>query len=150
MAAGGTAMMEPHPHTIFLREQISLPAGIALAAEPFCEGWVILNSGDAPWLEKKIASLGWKFIVLTDVHARDGIARSASEAIRRSVRCALQSVSRDFNAAEIEQVIATRRLWLYIATARISSRQIQESPFLGGCEELSVHYVPETFEAGNQ
>jgi hypothetical protein len=143
-------MTELNRHTIFLREHISLPAGIALAAEAFCDGWVVLKSGDALWLEKTIASLGWNFIVLTDVHARDGIASSASEAIHRSVRLALQSVSRDFNAAEIEKVVATRRLWLYIATARIFSRQIQESPFLGGCEELSVHHARETFEAGNQ
>ena len=143
-------MMEPHPHTIFLREQISLPAGIALAAEPFCEGWVILNSGDAPWLEKKIASLGWTFMVLTDPHTRDGIAGSASEAIHRAIRLALCKIHKRFNAAEVEKIETARRLWLYIAKARILSRHIQESPFLDGCEELSVRHAPETFETGDQ
>lgn len=143
-------MGELNRHTMFLREHISLPEGIALAADPYCDGWVILNSGDAAWLGKKIAALGWNFIVLPDVHVRNRIARSAPDAIHRCVRLALQSINRDFNAAEIEQVDATRRLWLYIAKARISWRQIQESPFVGGCEELSVHHASQTFEAGGQ
>ncbi|MFP5229082.1 MAG: hypothetical protein ACLGXA_15815 [Acidobacteriota bacterium] len=143
-------MRELNPHAMFLREHISLPEGLALAAESFCDGWVILNSGDAAFLEKKVAALGWNFISLTDVHLRDGIARSAAEAIQSALRRALQSINRDFNAAEIESVEATRRLWLYTAKARIVSRQIQESPFLGGCEELSVHHAPQTFEAGDR
>lgn len=143
-------MTELIRHTMFLREHISLPQGIALAAEPFCDGWVILKSGDAAWLGKKIGGFGWNFIVLTDLHVRDAIARSAPAAMHRSVRLALQGISRDFNAAEIEKVETTRWLCLYIAKARILSREIQESPFLGGCEELSVHHAPETFEAGDQ
>lgn len=143
-------MTELNRRTMFLREHISLPRGIALAAEPFCDGWVVLSSGDAMWLEKKIANLGWNLIVLTDTHARDGIARSAPSATHRAVRLALQDVRRDFNAAELEKVDATRRMGLYLAKARISSRHIQESPFLGGCEELSVRHTPATFEAGNR
>jgi hypothetical protein len=150
MAAGEMTMTELNQHTMFLREHISLPRGIALAAEPFCDGWVVLSSGDALWLEKKTANLKWNLIVLTDTHARDGIARSAPEAIHRAVRLALQGVRRDFNAAELEKIEATRRMCLYLAKARISSRQLQESPFLGECQELSVRRAPAIFEAGNQ
>ncbi len=143
-------MKEVNRYTMFLREHISLPAGITLAVEHFCDGWVILNSGDAPWLKKKVTDLGWNFITLTDVHSRRGIARSAPEAIQIAVRRALQRINSHFNAAEVENVAATRRLWLYIAEAIILSRQIQESPFLDGSEELSVHHASETFAEGDQ
>lgn len=58
-------MRELGQHTILLRKHIMLPEGVALAGETLCEGWVILQSGDASWLDKTIRSLGWHSTVLT-------------------------------------------------------------------------------------
>ena len=51
-------MREFEQHAIFLREHIMLPEGIGLSGETICEGWVVSQSGDAPWLDKTIRGLG--------------------------------------------------------------------------------------------
>jgi hypothetical protein len=43
-----------------------------------------------------------------------------------------------------------KHLWFYVARVGIFSRYIQESPFLGSCDELSTTPVPMTFEARHQ
>jgi hypothetical protein len=145
-----TPMRELEQHTIFLREHIMLPEGIALAGETVCEGWVVLQSGDAPWLDTAIRSLGWNSTVLTQPYWRRGFANGAQDAIRRAAQLALRKVGKRFNAAEIGHVVVTKRLWFYVARVGIFSRYIQESPFMGICDELSTRPKPMAFEARHQ
>src|SRR5277367_6998112 len=91
-------MRELEQHTIFLREHIMLPEGIALAGETICEGWVVLQSGDAPWLDKTIRGLGWNSNVLTRMYWRSGYANSTQGAIYRAAQLALRKVDERFNA----------------------------------------------------
>src|ERR1700748_1116898 len=94
-----TPMRELEQHTIFLREHIMLPEGIALAGETICEGWVVLKSGDAPWLDTAIRSLGWNSTVLTQLYWSRGFANSAQDAVYRAAQLALRKVGKRFNAA---------------------------------------------------
>lgn len=136
--------------TIFLREHIMLPEGIALAGNEICEGWVVLQSGDAMWLDKTIRDLGWNSNVLTQVGWRRGYANRAQDAIYRAAQLALRKVDKRFNAAEIGHLGVVKHLWFYVARVGIFSRYIQESPFLGICDELSAQPVPTTFESRQQ
>lgn len=61
----GVLMRELKQHTTFLRESIVLPEGISFTGETFCEGWTLLESGDASWLDTAIRSAGWNSFVLT-------------------------------------------------------------------------------------
>ena len=140
-------MRELEEHTIFLREHIMLPEGIALAGETICEGWVVLQSGDAPWLDKTIRGLGWNSNALTRMYWKSGFAICAQNAIRRAAQLALRKVNKRFNTAEIGHVAVAKHLWFYVARVGIFSRYIQESPFLGSCDELSTPPVPTTFDA---
>lgn len=143
-------MRELEQRTIFLREHIMLPEGIALAGEPICEGWVILQSGDAMWLDKAIRDLGWNSNVLTKMYWRSGYANRAQDAIDRAAQLALRKVNERFNAAEIGHIIVAKHLWFYVARLGIFSRYIQEGPFVGGCDELSAGPVQMTFESRHE
>lgn len=143
-------MRELEQHTIFLREHIMLPEGIALAGETICEGWVVLQSGDAPWLDTAIRSLGWNSTVLTQLYWSRGFANHAPDAIYRAAQLALRKVDKRFNAAEIGHIVVAKRLWFCVARVGIFSRFIQESPFLGICDELSTWPGPMTFESRHQ
>jgi len=137
-------------NTIFLREHIMLPEGVALVREIFCEGWSVLQSGDAPWLDKTIRGLGWNSTVLTRKYWKSGFAAGAQDAIHRAAQLALRKISKRFNAAEIGHVVVAKYLWFYLARVSISPRYIQESPFLGICNELSTPFVPVAFDGGNR
>lgn len=143
-------MRELEQHTIFLRKHIMLPEGIDLADETICEGWVVLQSGDAPWLDKTIRGLGWNSNVLTKMYWRSGYANRAQEAIQRATQLALRKVDKRFNAAEIGHIVVAKHLWFFVARVGIFPRYIQESPFLGSCDELLTPPVPMTFDARHE
>lgn len=143
-------MRELEQHTIFLREHIMLPEGIALAGNSICEGWIVLQSGDAMWLDTAIRGLGWNSNVLTRMYSRSGYANRAQDAIYRAARLALRKVDKRFNAAEIGHVAVVKHLWFYAARVGIFSRYIQESPFLGSCDELSTRPAQMDFEVKHE
>ena len=131
-------MRELKPHTIFLREHIMLPQGIAFAGEPICDGWVVLQPGDALWLNKTVEGLGWNFNVLTRMYWRSGYASRAQDAIHKAVQLILRKVAKRFNAAEIGHIVVVKHLWFYVARVGIFSRYIQESSPWGTCDEPST------------
>ena len=131
-------MRELKQHTTFLRESIVLPEGISFTGETFCEGWTLLESGDASWLDTAIRSAGWNSFVLTKKHWRSGFGPYSQNALQKTVRLALRKIDRNHNAAEIEHVEVTKYLWFYLAKISILARQIQRSPFLDMVADLSV------------
>jgi len=143
-------MRELDQQTIFLREHIMLPEGIAVAGQAFCEGWVVLQSCDAPWLDKTIRSLGWNSAVLTKMYWKSGFGTYPQGAIHRAALLALRKVGKRFNAAEIGHVVVVKHLWFYLARVGIFSRYIQEGPFLGICDELSTSLAPTGLSARHQ
>ena len=140
-------MRELEQHTIFLREHVILPQGIALAGETICEGWVVLQPSDALRFNETAQGVGCNFNVLTRMYWKTGYANHAQDAIRRAVQLILRKVAKRFNAAEIGHIVVDKHLWFYVARVGIFSRYIQESPFLGSCDELSTPPVPTTFDA---
>jgi hypothetical protein len=131
-------MRELKQHTTFLRESIMLPEGISFTGEAFREGWTLLESVDASWLDTAICGAGWNSFVLPKKHWRSGFGPYSQDALQKTVRLALLKIDRNHNAAEIEHVEVTRYLWFYIAKVSILERQIQRSPFLGMVGDLSV------------
>ena len=63
-------MRELKQHTTFLRERIVLPEGISFTGETFREGWTLLKSDNASWLDSAIRKAGWNSFVLTKEHWR--------------------------------------------------------------------------------
>jgi hypothetical protein len=131
-------MRELEQHTIFLREHVLLPEGIALSGDFFCEGWLVLQSGSALWLDKTIRDIGWNSYVLTKLYWKRGFSTYARDAICRAAQLALREVEERFNSAEIGRIVVTKYLWFYVAKVGIFSRSIQESPFIGISDELST------------
>jgi hypothetical protein len=123
---------------------------MTLAGQVFSAGWIVVESGDASWLDITIRSLGWNSNVLTRLHSKTGFGSRAQDAIRRAAHLALRKVNKRFNAAKVTSVVLTKRLWFYHAIVGIVFRSIQESPFMGTCAELSTSLGPMTFEARHQ
>jgi hypothetical protein len=88
--------------------------------------------------------------VLTQLYWSRGFANRPQDAIYRAAQLALRKVGKRFNAAEIGHIVVTKYLWFYVARVGIFSRYIQESPFLGICDELSTRPEPMTFKSGHQ
>jgi hypothetical protein len=135
-------MQELKQHTTFLRERVALPEGISIFGETFCEGWTLLKSDEASWLDSAIRRAGWNSFVLTKEHWRSGFGPYSQDALQKTVRLALRRIGRNHNVAEIEQIKVTKYLWFYLVKISILASQIQRSPFLGMVDELSVPPEP--------
>ena len=88
--------------------------------------------------------------MLTKLHWSRGFATDAQGAVRRAAQLARRKVDKRFGAAEIGHVVVAKYLWFYLARVSIFPRYIQESPFLGFCDELSTPFVPMAFDGGDQ
>ncbi len=105
---GSVTMQELKQHTTFLRERVVLPEGISIFGETFCEGWTLLKSEEASWLDSGIRKAGWNSFVLTKEHWRSGFGLYSQDALQKTVRVALRQIGRNHNAAEIEQIKVTK------------------------------------------
>lgn len=139
-------MRELKQHTTFLRENIELPEGISITGATFFEGWTLLKSEDASWLDVAIRKAGWNYFVFTKEHWRSGFGPDFQDSLKKTVQLALRKINRNHNAAEIQQVEVTRYLWFYLVKVSILARQIQRSPFLGMVDELSMLPEPPVCE----
>jgi hypothetical protein len=89
------------PHSVFLRTGCTLPDGIGLIQEPFCDKWAMVEDMAASSLDRKIRGAGWHFFWLQASSSRLGFGRTAKTAIHRALTVALKQVGGRFNAAEL-------------------------------------------------
>ena len=59
-------MQDIAERTMLIRGNPALPDELKLKTVAFQEGWNIVQSGDAHWLEKKIRKYGWHFIWIAE------------------------------------------------------------------------------------
>jgi len=127
---------------MLLRERTELPAGLKLATEEFRDGWNFVRTGKAPRLQKKIRTLGWNFIKVSDSSLRSGVGDTSQLAIASALGLALRRVSEHFNAVEVEHIEITQYPWFYLARVRVYPCRIQQGMLLVvPDEELPVPMV---------
>jgi hypothetical protein len=113
--------------TVLLRGSMALPYDFELVKAEFQEGWNLVQSGDARWLEQKIRQYGWHFTWIAEKSMRGGVGQTSQKAIAGALKVALRGVSEHYNAAEVEHIKLTRYPWFFLASVRVYPYQIQQS-----------------------
>jgi hypothetical protein len=123
---------EVHPmpniaeRTVLLRGSITLPDDLKLVTAEFQEGWNLVRSGDANWLDKGVRKSGWHFTWIAEKSLRGGVGQTSGEAIASALKFALRGVDKRYNAAEVEHIKLTRYPWFFVASVRVYPYQIQQ------------------------
>jgi hypothetical protein len=120
--------------TMLLRGHVELPDSLTLATEEFREGWNLVGSGNAQWLDKEVRRRGWHFIWIAAGSLRSGVGKTSQEAIAVALKLALRRVSDRFNAAEVKYVELRQYPWFVLARVRVCPYQIQRDADLGAPE----------------
>jgi hypothetical protein len=129
------------PHAMFLRIGCTLPDGLVLRQEPFCEAWASVE-GTMPFiLDAKVRSLGWHFMGLEDAYSRLGIGLTATSAICNAISRALDRVKSRFNAAELYSIKVPKCPGFRVAKITLHSRHIQKGASLGLIDEMTIRQL---------
>lgn len=123
-------------YAIFLRTECSLPPGLALIQEPFCESWMSVEDTTASSLDIKVRSSDWHFMWLAEAHSCLGIGRTAESACVNAITLALKKIQQRFNAAELSLLKITKYPGFMVARVVLQPRQIQQQASLGHGDEM--------------
>lgn len=124
------------PYAVFLRTGCSLPRGLALTQEPFCERWLSVEDTTAAALDLALRNADWHFMWLTEAHSRRGFGRTVESARKKAITLALKKVPERFNAAELSLIKITKYLGFQIVRATLHTRQIQQHASVGLVDEM--------------
>jgi len=122
--------------TMLLRADTKLPVGLKFATEEFREGWNLVCSGDAQWIDKKIRGRRWHFTLIDEAFLRSGVGETSQEAIDCALKLALRRLSVHFNAAEVEHIELKQYPWFFLAKVKVHPYQIQQSAALPAIDQV--------------
>jgi hypothetical protein len=127
---------------MFLRTGCTLPDGIDLRQEQFCEKWMSVEDTTAAALDVKIRNAGWHFMWLQDTHSRFAVGRTAESAIGKAIAFALNQVNGRFNAAELNSINVREFPGFEIAKVTLHARQIQQAASFGFVDDMTSRQAP--------
>lgn len=111
---------------LLLRSQASLPEGLRLARNGFCEGWCSVRTRNARWLAKEICARGWSFDRVVGGLRGNGVGETSQDAITGALKLALRQISEQFTAVEVERIQLTQYPWFFLARASVFPIRIQQ------------------------
>lgn len=113
------------PGSVFIRQGTRLPDGLKAQVFEDCD-W--LHIGNAPTVEEKLHSAGWRYLeLLGKEQSVTMFGMRPIEALRKATLQALNRVPQHRNAAEVLDVKMTNVGGVFFATLCMVPRQIQES-----------------------
>ncbi|MGA2571048.1 MAG: hypothetical protein ABSF23_11065 [Terracidiphilus sp.] len=130
------------PHSVFLRKECILPERLDPLTEPVGENWTLVEEITAPVLDTMIRRMGWHFLCVLRPYYRRGFGVTEADAVRRALARALRGVARQYNAAELVSVRATKHLGLHIANVTLQPRLIQQHTWLDFPDKRHPQAVP--------
>lgn len=129
-------------HSVFLRKECILPERLDPLTEPVGENWTLVEEITAPVLDTMIRRMGWHFLCVLRPYYRRGLGITEADAVRRALARALRGVARQYNAAELVSVQATKYLGLHIANVTLQPRLIQQHTWLDFPDKRQPQVVP--------
>jgi hypothetical protein len=126
---------------IFLRAGCTLPDGLDLRQEQFCETWVSVDDTLSTMLDAKIRTAGWHFMWLDDGYSCHGFGLTEASAITKAITRALGQVKSRFNAAELESTKVSKYPGFQIAKITLHARQIQQQAYLSLIDEITLRQL---------
>jgi hypothetical protein len=127
---------------MFLRTGCTLPDGIDLIQEQFCEKWMLVTDTIAAALDVNIRNVGWHFMWFAGSYSRLGAGRTAESAIGKAITLALNQVNGRFNAAELDSIHVRKYPGFRVAKVTLHARHIQQAASLGLVDEMTIRQVP--------
>lgn len=126
---------------VFLRAGCTIPDGMNLGQERFCEKWMSVEALMPIALEAQIRNRGWHFIWLEDAYSCRGTGLTEAAAVTKAVARALGQVKSGFNAAELESVKVSKYPGFWIAKITLCARQIQEPAYLSLIDKITIRQL---------
>jgi hypothetical protein len=123
--------------TIIVRDQIQLPDELNLETEVFPEGWKVVQSGNAYWLDQQIRAYGWHFVRPSQGLLRSGVGQTPEEALTHASKLALRRIEARFNAVEVRSFEMSNYPGFCIARLQVFPCQIQMNAVLSPSGEDS-------------
>lgn len=113
--------------TILIRDDASLPAGLAIEREVFLPGWKAVKNFDGYELGREIEEAKWHFFYLAGEIRVAVLGRDRSKTLRRAVKCVLaKHAEQKFNSLEITKVVSKQFLGVPFMNVTAHSRHIQQ------------------------
>jgi hypothetical protein len=112
--------------TILIRENVLLPAGLAIENEVFLPGWRVIKNLRST-LARNIEGANWTFFYLAGEIRATVLGRDRPGTLRRAVKCVLaKQKGQKFNSLEITKVVSKRFLGIPFMSVTAHSRHIQQ------------------------
>src|SRR2546430_7982841 len=113
--------------TLLIRENVLLPAGLAVDSEVFLSGWRIVKNLDRSALTRKIEGANWNFFYLAGEIRATVLGRDRPGALCRAVKRVLaKQEGWKFNSLEITKAVSKRFLGIPFMSVTAHSRHIQQ------------------------
>lgn len=129
-------------HSVFLRNDCTLPKTLDPLRSPFGEQWALVDQIPASVFDTMIRQAGWHFIWMSGSCSRRGFARTQDKAVERALGRALGAVSRQSNAADFESVQVTKYPGFLVANVTVQRRRIQQKSVLEAADPKLPQAIP--------
>ena len=96
----------------------------------------------APVLDTMIRRMGWHFLCVLRPYRRRGYGLTEADAAQRALAGALKRLARQYNAAELVSVQATKYPGFHVANVTLQPRLIQQHTWLDFPDERHPQTVP--------
>jgi hypothetical protein len=126
-------------HSVFLRTSCILPQYLDPLREPIGDNWTHVEEIGTQVFDTMIRHAGWHFVCVHGTCSRRGFGVTRDDATRRAVVRALEEVTRQCNAAELDSVQVTKYPGFHVARATVQPRQIQQHTSLGIADKRHFH-----------
>jgi len=139
--------------TIFIREDIRLPATLSIESEAFLPGWRVVKNLDRQALTREVEGANWNFFYLAGEMRATVFGREGLGALRRAVKCVLaKQEGQKFNSLEITKIVSKRFLGIPFMSVTAHSRHIQQGVGLAPAKDfvLSMPAAPNAEVATKQ
>jgi hypothetical protein len=122
---------------MFLRNSCRLPEGFMLKQQRFNDGWMSAGDISSAGLDVALRGACWHFMWIEKACSRFGYGRTESSALTQATTRALDRISGQFNAAEVDSVRMSAYPGFRVARVTAHARQIQRQASLNALDEAA-------------
>ena len=126
---------------MFLRAGRTLPDGLDLVQEQFCDSWMAVKDTMSEALDVSVRGAGWHFMWTGDSYTRVGVGRTMLSAVGKATTRALKQVKREFNAAELGAINVSQYPGCQVAKITVYARHIQRQATLAPRDKLTIQQL---------
>lgn len=128
-------------HTVFLRQECPLPAGLRLTKKQFDKGWTSAEDITSTALDWAVRRAGWHFIWVEMAASGMGCSRTESTAENHAIARGLCHIRSEFNGGELISMRASKYLGFWIVKVTMHAPQIQQETALSAVDRTTLRQL---------